>query len=202
MASSVLVNFFSFFFQPVNVFIIRLTFVILVFSLMQKIFGSKQKSGFLILALIGVLTQFHLWLEYTQVTQFVISYAILLSLSFIISLSNFAFSKSVPFSELKTGMIPAVYIIFNKEKKKYDKHRIYNRGLIATAEKRGDKFLIDSTQEGLADEDIAAIKKAHSERILDFDRVEIYETLPFAPIISIGVVLTILFSGSIFAIIG
>jgi prepilin signal peptidase PulO-like enzyme (type II secretory pathway) len=57
-------------------------------------------------------------------------------------------------------------------------------------------FLIKPKSKGLNRKDLKIIKKLYREKKIDFDNLLIQQTLPFAPFIFIGLLLTILFQGN------
>jgi len=100
----------------------------------------------------------------------------------VINLGVNSFSKEVSIKNLKPGMLLAERIV--KKGKKYVKKK--NQSLFNL-----EKGFIEEEAEGLTEEDIKKIKKTNIKKI------KIKQTIPFAPFIFLGVLLTLIAKGNI-----
>jgi prepilin signal peptidase PulO-like enzyme (type II secretory pathway) len=121
---------------------------------------------------------------------FVFRYMIFIFLfGFLFNLSFFMFVFPVKIEKLKKGMLPIEAII---QKGKKCGKVIFE----LTPKMLKYKFLIKPKPKGLSEEDIRIIKKLYKEKKLDFDTLLVQQTLPFAPFIFIGLLITIFCHGS------
>ena len=125
----------------------------------------------------SILTSFF-WIEFITLTM-----GFALIRMFIWELGG-VFSKRVAISDLKEGMILA-----DRVNSQGEKRRIEGFGYSKFEGKR-DLFLSD--HEGLNKQDITKIKTLYNQGKLKFEAIKIQETLPFAPFIFFGVLITIL----------
>lgn len=112
--------------------------------------------------------------------------------SFINNLGFFMFTERVKFDQLKPGMVPIEMIV---KREKYEKIRF------SGAERNvGGSFLFEHGEGGLSEGDLKKIKVAYAEKKLDFDNLVVMQTLPFAPFMFFGVLLTLLLKGDLFTV--
>ncbi len=105
---------------------------------------------------------------------------------FILNLSMLTFSRRVNVSDLKKGMIPSEIIY--KHNSEYKRMKIYK----LVTKKRKPKPIINTNS--LTEKDIALLKTLAKKRKIE-PYLEINQMMPFAPFLSIGVMLTIIFGG-------
>jgi len=108
---------------------------------------------------------------------------------------EFSFTESVKIKNLKPGMLVEEHLVKTKkgyEKKEYSLFTIFD---VLQQTKRG--FLSESST-SLTDEDIKKIRELKKERKLKFDTMKIAKTIPFAPFMFFGVMLTYVLQGSLF----
>ncbi len=114
---------------------------------------------------------------------------------FVINLGFGFFSKQIYIEDLKPGMIPAENVI--KEKNNHIKKKIvplsFLTGLMDSSEKGR---IFRSGSEGLTKEEVEKVKRLHSEGYIKDHYTRIFLTIPFAPFMFFGVLLTILYSGN------
>jgi len=181
-------------FQPDYFVAIVLLFLVMV--IIEKIIGV---NWFVIVAIISVL---RLIFDKTALSLPSLQFLFILWISFII-LRFFVLymgfdllSKHVDIKLLKKGMIPAekVYI----EDGKYKKEGILHFSLISYMQEKTKKrdYLFDSTAEGLTEKDVEKLKKLEDK--LGFEHLRVAQTMPFAPYLFIGTLLTLLFQGNLF----
>ncbi len=98
--------------------------------------------------------------------------------------------------DLKPGMI--LEDVIYKDKEGYKKRVVSAAGFLEEPEKSGQKSVIKPAPEGLNEDDIKRIKELHRTGKLKESEVRIAQTLPFAPFLLAGVLMTILAHGNAF----
>jgi len=96
-------------------------------------------------------------------------------------------ARRVKIKDLRTGDIPAEGIF--RLKKNYAKRAVSEKDFIF------NKSLLSMEAEGLTNEDLARIRALAKRKKLGFRTISVYETVPFAPIIFFGALLTIISNG-------
>jgi len=118
---------------------------------------------------------------------------------FVIHMGFYFFTKEMDIKLLKQGMVPAEAVY--EEKGKYKKQELIFYSLfgylIEKTKKR--KYLFEPTSEGLTEEAVKKLKKL--EKKLGFEHLRIQQTIPFAPFMFFGVLLTIILKGNAFVVI-
>ncbi len=125
----------------------------------------------------------------TFVTFFILRY-------FLLNLSSRFFAMPVKIKELKPGMM--LTEDFYKEKGEIKKRKgfmpiSYLSGVFQMARRKDN---VVSASETLTKEDIEKIKKLHASGKIKERAVYIYQTVPFAPFLFLGVLLTLIFRGN------
>lgn len=104
-------------------------------------------------------------------------------------------TKHVDISLLRKGMVPAEAVYL--EKGRYKKRPLLHFDLLSyLRQPKKGSCLFDATAEGLTETDVSRLKDL--EQSLGFEHLRVYRTIPFAPHIFGGVVLSIMFRGNIF----
>ncbi len=112
----------------------------------------------------------------------------------LVNLDEFLLKKEVHIENLKPGMILGEHIIKRDgEYVKYNRPIVTYFDFIRTVRK---KFSAKFTGK-LSEEDVNKIQSLRKKDKLKFDKIKISKTIPFAPFIFIGMVLTYLLRGSI-----
>ena len=106
-------------------------------------------------------------------------------------LGFYAFTKDVKINELKHGMIAADAVKLIKGK--YYKEKIGIMGAYSSAKTSSYK-VFEPRPEGLFKDEIRKLKTLQKNKMLKFQSIRIYETLPFAPFMFAGAVLVLIFS--------
>lgn len=117
----------------------------------------------------------------------------------IIRMSFYFLTREVDINLLKKGMLPAesVYV----EKEKYKKQDLMFFSLFAYLQEKTKKrnYLFPPT-DPLSEENVKKLKKL--EKKLGFEHLRVQQTVPFAPFLFFGVLLTLLAQGNVFIVIG
>lgn len=118
---------------------------------------------------------------------------------FVASLGDYLFVHEVDIRNLEEGTVPANIIVQDKEGT-YNLREISFASFISLASRPIDtRVVMDMTPEGLSGEKVAELKALAEQGYFAIfgDKVKVQESMPFAPIILIGVVVTI-FSRGVF----
>lgn len=153
---------------------------------------KRFKPVFLIvLALIGIISNKSIYsLKFFEIFILLTLLLILLR-NFIFNLSFNYLTRDVKIEDLKEGMVPAE-IIYN-DKEKHRKKSIAGEIFSFFIERKKKAFELES--EGLKDEDIKQIKTmAKNKSKLNYFRIQ--ETIPFAPFLFVGTIMTWIASGN------
>jgi Flp pilus assembly protein protease CpaA len=100
------------------------------------------------------------------------------------------FSESIAIGKLKKGMILAERI--------YQKNKRFFKDLYFKKNRSSKYAYWKCTGDGLNDEDIEKINGLASKKMLSFNSIKIKHTIPFAPFLFLGVLITIIAQGNIF----
>jgi len=115
---------------------------------------------------------------------------------FILQLTHKIYVRHVDIHLLKSGMIPAERVFI--QKKKYIKEPLLFYSLFSYLKqpKRDDVFDVNS--EGLTDRDCRKLRMLKRENKIKFNHIKVYQTLPFAVFLFVGIIITILVQGNFF----
>ena len=114
---------------------------------------------------------------------------------FILELGFAKFTTPTPINRLKEGMVPAE-MIYEKEKR-YKKKKMLFFSFFSYLKEKNNKSILDVKSEGLTRKDIEKIEKL-AKKHPDLKTFQIQQTLPFAPFLFMGAILTIIAKGNIF----
>jgi len=181
-----------------------ISFIILylVFIFIEKIFSKEIFIAIIVAAILRIVIDDSIYslgfLKFLIITSLVFGVLRL----FILNLGFFAFSRKVKIKDLKQGMIPAE-IFYNEQTKKkteFSVKKILYEGLALYLTTTDDQPLFKPEIEGLKKSSITKLKnmkKKHPE----LEYLSIHTTLPFAPFLFIGVLLTIILKTHILTLI-
>jgi len=117
----------------------------------------------------------------------------------VINLGFKFFAKPIYVEDLKPGMILAEDIYKEKDKEEYKKRKIVPISFITTLfDKVQFQSILSQLPEGLTKDEVEKIKKLHSQGKFKEHVVMINYTIPFAPFMFFGVLITILAQGNAF----
>jgi hypothetical protein len=178
----------------------NLFFVILLLYLII-IFATKYlKFNFFVL--VGVLSVLRLIFDWQGIlsmhfltTLIVTSLVLIFFRFYLITLAYHVFSYPVYIEKLKEGMLPAEDII-KEDEKKFIKKKHIQLSFIQALLSKTDKSILGSLPDGLTNEDISLIQMLHSRGSLKEHTLNIYNSLPFAPFMFLGVLLTLICGGN------
>ena len=181
-----------------------LSFVLLlvVFILIQKLLSSVRKTS-IYYAAVGF---FCVWLSVqtmSSVLTFLSGLAFLFGLYFVVfvvakqlflGLASITLNNAVDVSSLKVGMIPAEEIVRIKRR---DGTVYYEKQQVEFSSGQGDNTIISPDPTGLTADEIVELQNLAKEGALaEYDNsVNIQPSIRFAPIIFVGVLLTVICRG-------
>lgn len=171
----------------------------------EKYFHMRITHVSLLLAVVRMFFEFSTVVTISFAKQFVsilISYLFLRH--FILRLGFYENSKSVRIEDLREGDIPMEKLVAqakNGKKQKYGKNEMFFSSILGMFNKEKSP-VFGREAKGMTPEEVSALKKMHKSGKLDFDELLIHKTLPFAPFMFFGVLLTLFAHGSIFVYIG
>lgn len=182
-------NIFSILQLPLDFFTAALLLFV-VFAAAEALLPKKSVYFFALLSII------FLFLEFNSIATwdflvFFFSFIVfaLIFLFFILRLGFACFGKPIPLEKLEQGMVLLETIV--EEKGKIAKKKQPLPSFVNIFAGIGEKQFVGSAgPKGLAAEEIALLQKAKREGKVQFDTVLIQETLPFAPIIFIGTIIS------------
>lgn len=177
-----------------NFLIIALVLIFILFFLGQK-FKSHLIKISIVLTIFRIFFDIKSILNFNFVLQFILSYIFFVFIfGFLSNLGSFMFINPVKINDLRTGMVPLEAVVKEKNKKTKKYRKIFYSFFNIYDDKKYE-FLIKSPR-GLMDKQIERLKRLYKEKKLNFDSLLIQQTMPFAPFLFMGAILTYLFSGS------
>lgn len=176
-------------------YFITIFLVFLFILILEKLFSVKTFNILIIISIIRLIFDRAIY-SFDFITQFLMVLIIFVLVRFFaLALSFDMFTKKIKIDSLKPGMVPAEIVV--QRGVKYGKQKALFFGIFSYfQQKTKRKTLFELTAEGLTKQDIAILKKLKSQ--LGFESLVIQTTVPFAPFIFFGVLLTILFEGNMF----
>jgi hypothetical protein len=116
---------------------------------------------------------------------------------FILELSFTIYTHYVDINLLKPGMVPAEVIY--EENKEYKTEPILHFSFLSylQAKTSGKKYIFEHRSGGLTEEEVTKLRELYQVKKIKFEHLKIQPTIPFAPFMFLGVILTIIFRGNI-----
>lgn len=175
-----------------NIVVIFLIMVVLV-----KILKMSLTVVGVGISLLGLVIDYKTILTLQFLKQFMTTlFIFIFVIFFVVNLGFHFFSKSVLINDLRLGMVLAEEIY--EEKGGYKKRKIVPISFVdALFGKVQYRYVIKHTPEGLTKKDIQKIKELHKEGKLKEDKLQIAQTISFAPFMFLGVLLTIVCKGNL-----
>jgi hypothetical protein len=190
----------SYFFVIQIDYLIWIAFIFFLFWLLEQKLKIKLTYFFVFLIISTIFIS--LVFDFTFFTSFlffrtcILSFVILILFSLIKLSTESRFTDSVEIGKLKEGMIPAEMIA--EEGNRFIKKSItFFSFLSVLRQKRRYKALVGFNPDGLEKKDLGKIQDLYRKGLLDFETLKISRTIPLAPILFIGAILTYFFNGSI-----
>lgn len=176
---------------------LKLFVILTIYSFLGKFLSFEKGVSSLAFFLLLIVTGLRFLMDKSIYTvEFIQMFAMITSIFFIfnyfvINLGINIYSKLVKIDDVKPGMVPAEMIY--EEEKRLNRSKVPLMGFSSYFKEVENK--IDFSTEGLSKKDVEKLKKL-AKKHKEFKYFSIMETLPFAPFIFAGVLLTILSSGN------
>lgn len=171
-------------------------FVVL-YSLFDR-FVEKEKQFYFLLSFSLISVYFFAGnVQYFLTIMVTMAVLFLILRFFVASLGDYLFVHEVDVHDLARGMVPANIIARDREGN-YNAHEISFTSFVSLASRpRGAEVIMDITPEGLSENKVAELQALAGEGHFAVfgNKVKVQESMPFAPIILVGVVLTIVSRG-------
>lgn len=175
-------------------FVLQMIILFILMEILNKI-SSKTTLWFSTMGcLLRIIFSFSSIFALSFLFQFSSTVIAFLALKFFLNTTEF-YSESVKIKDLKAGMTVSERLIKTKkgmEKKEFSIITIFD---VLTVVKEG--FLGD-VKTRLTTKDVEELQTLQKEKKLNFDEIKITKTVPFAPFMFFGVLLTYFLGGSLF----
>ncbi len=180
---------------PLDFFII----VLLLFFFVAAVEVIFPRKFVLVMAVVAAV---FLWLRFGEAAQpeFVLNFLLILLIMlflrfFVLHLGFFSFGTRKKIDELKPGMVllEGVY----EQDGFLEKKKLFFPSLVNVLQDIKTNYVFDLSVKGISEENIALLKEARREGKVKFHGLLVQETIPFAPILFIGVLLSLACSDAI-----
>ncbi len=187
-------NFFPFF--PQNYF--SMVFFLFIFLIiLEKIPFINFTKIIYLLAILRLIFDRNIFSVDFLVNFAIILISMILLRFFIINLGAIVFSKNVHFNELKPRSILAQIPIKEKDKiKMMPFSQIDLLGYLTNKFKKKPIIKYDFSH-GLTKENIEELKYLYNKKNINFNTIRVFTTIPFAPFVFLGVIITLISHGDI-----
>lgn len=185
------------FFKHFNISLNFTLQMIILFVLMEVLNKISSKAA-LIFSIIGSILR----IIFSFSSIFILSFlfqllsvvAVFLTLKLLISITEF-YPESVKIQDLKTGMTLGERLVKTKKEMKKRELSLITVFDIIQCIKEG---FLGEVKTRLTEEDVKELQNLQKEKKLKFDEIKIVKTVPFAPFMFFGVLLTYFLQGSLF----
>jgi len=160
--------------------------ILLLFVLMNQ-FRELLYEASIPITILRIVLDYRTVTSYGFLAQFLPAFILFaVAFNFITELGIFRFTERIRINDLKAGMCCV--------EKVTRKAGLYGK----TSE--GGKLMLDLSYESLTDGDIKKLRKLNDTGKLKFEELTIWQTIPFAPILFLGALLTLIIHGDIVAL--
>ena len=175
-------------------FLFNILAIALIAATIKKIYPYEMNYLLLVISILRIFLNKEMIISVTFIKSFFILTTGYMIILFIIKELDLLLYMQVDIGMLKKGMIPAEMII--KKGKKYEKTEI---NMLIGQKIRNCIFeeIEKCKIAGMSKKDIAKIKILQKEGKIKFEHLKIKQTIPFAPFLFFGTLLTIIFNGDI-----
>jgi Flp pilus assembly protein protease CpaA len=175
-------------------FFVTILYIITVFLIIEKVPFKKYVNIMLIISILRFFFDRSIY-SFNFIIYFcIILFGFIFIRYFGIELGFDMLTRNVDINLLKSGMNPAENILFINGK--YKKEKKIKYGISASKTKSNKDYIFDPSCTKLSKTQVNKLNKLQKK--FKFEHLKVYETIPFAPFIFIGVLLTILFQGDLF----
>lgn len=167
----------------------------ILFTILEK-FSIKLYFTIILLAVLSLFDPFTHTIQFWKI--FVLWFLVfLITRFFILDLGFQTFTTAIKIKDLQEGMVPAEIVYEDKSKKELKKKKFLHFSFFEYLKEEKSKRIFDMSSEGLSKQDIfklRQLKKKHP----DLKVFRVQQTLPFAPFMFFGVILTLISNGNVF----
>jgi len=174
-----------------NLFVVIL-FLFIMFRVIQTAFNVTKIM--IVIALLRLIFDRSIWGMDFMLEFSLMLFIFIVARFFVLELTHSVYSKQIDIHLLRPGMILSDRIL--KKEGKYKKEPGLYFSLFSYLAK--PKNLFGDSSEGLSKKDCRVLRKLKRDNLLLFDHVGVYETLPFALYLFVGVLITVLVHGNVF----
>lgn len=182
-----------------NYFNIKLNFIlqmIILFAFMEVLNRISPKANLIVSTMgasLRIIFSYSTIFTLNFFIQFLSTILVLLGLKFLLKLTEF-YSETVKIKDLKPEMILSEGLV--KTKGKIEKKELLLMTIFDIFHSFKGSFS-EEVKTRLTDEDIKELQKLEKEKKLNFHEIKITKTVPFAPFLFFGVLLTYFLRGSL-----
>ena len=179
---------FSFIALPTDFFLIVLVLFLFI-SMLERVFPKKVVLVSAVLAAplaalnVNELIQPNFWILFA-----LIFVSMVFLRFFILYLGFFAFGKRIDLKDLKPGMVLLEGVV--EKNGILEKKKLFFPSLVNAFQDIKTKYVLEIGAKGLSEKDIDLIAQKGKEMKVRFDSLLVQETLPFAPLLFVGTLLT------------
>jgi len=178
---------------PLNLLAVALI-IFIIFELVNKVLKIKEIKFTAGLSILIIIFDYPSLLHLEFWIFFIILLLTFVFLRFFILHLGFkGFGTKVQVEKLKPGMVPMDIVI--KEGKYYSVRKGFYPSIFQVLDHSINKLVINTGTQGLSNEDISNLQKWKKEKTLSRDSLTIQGTMPFAPFIFLGVLITFILQG-------
>lgn len=176
-----------------------LLFIFLVMALFRRVLKIPYRNACIVIAVIGLVFDPGRIFTAQFLQHFLIVLLLFLLLRhFLLNLAFEVFTTPVDVENLQEGMVAAENYTKEKRRWHYQKIRMPSLALLsAFLDPPKTTLLLPRAPAGLSEEDVEKVKRYHSKGRIREHTLRIFQTVPFAPFMFLGVLLTILLESGI-----
>ncbi|RLI96930.1 MAG: hypothetical protein DRO99_03690 [Candidatus Aenigmatarchaeota archaeon] len=181
--------------MPGNIFII-LFMVLAIHMAMEKVFKDNMMKAAIVLACIVSVYRFDYVISWGFLNMFLVIFFLFVFVRyFILNLSYGIFTTPIYIENIKPGMVLAEDVFL--EGKRYKRRPILQYSILPDFSDERKKSIFESRY--LNKSDVDKIKKLHSSGKFKPHSLRVNDNVPFAPMMFLGVIITILINRSLIA---
>ena len=172
--------------------ILKMIILLILFEILSKISSGTRQKLFAILSILIIAFFFNSVFTASFLSQFLLNVMLILVSNFLLSTTEI-YSQSVRIMNLKAGMLLSEPLIITNNGA--EKREVSLRSILSSF--YSIKGAVENIKTKLTEEDVKQLQKLENEKRLKFAEIKITKTVPFAPFMFFGVLLTYLLQGSI-----
>lgn len=175
-------------------FLLEIILLFVTMGILEKISNNLMLITSILGTTLKIILTFSSLLTLSFLIGFIGTMAFIIALMFLLNpIIEFSFTQRVKINDLKLGMVLGERLI--KTRKGYIKKQ---SSLLTIFDifKSMKENIAEKSITKLTEEEIKELKQLYEQKKLDFDYIKVTKTIPFAPFMFLGVLLTYLLQGS------